>query len=949
MEWPFDSSTLPPGATVTAAELKFKTFRGGSNNPTHASFSLYDLKMEAWNSGGSGGNEGPLYSAMTNPNKIVDGSTVTVNNEEVSTINDAALVQAVQAALTSNRNFLTLGVKRNPEFSGGIFSWDITTVAYQTTATLQVWFTAPQYNITIRNDLDGTAFGQVTYQINGGTTQNANPDVPVSLYWGDNLNVSANTGKYQYPQQNPNNWMFSGWDGGGSDRVNPKTILVTGSKPVVAYFKPVFNVSVQNSMDGQSWGQLTYNGGPVSSGYTQQDIWRNTTVSLSCPSSYIDGNRTWTFYSWQDGTTSTSRSISVNVTQTYVAKFKATMSLNDPSTTDAKNQRRSAAATTLTPTGWFTVYESMGDVWLAFSGNNGQTWVSEERLNNLIGQASHPTLSNVLVVNGTSFVALSWLEQNGSTTELHLQTKLFSQNWWGWNPSLSARSSDNHRLLSEFSYPAPISTARPVLQLDYDGSNKILTVAYEQYSGGIVAGAFTISADLGSISPDGNDHPLRILSTNGSDSNPVIVSYPGAYGYGARKYVYYLAGGYASGRRVAQYQWSGSSTSLITGGYNDYTYTSLQGGINPLAASFALVTEGLDISGNPFVNQYVKETYLGNNAPHLSTSYTGMRKPTIMVEKNSNFGSPTTEVDLASGSVWWKAIGSSTTQIGTTIDGILARDLVSSGDRAVVLCRNTQTPDFLQYYVGSGSLPKTDGTSAVDLKFVRQWQDNAIGKIHTMVLDFSGATVDVLDTLMSGRTLCAVRIGAPASDNSIVRQIDSLMIPLQVGVIRGGKTRCLSGSTSWTSLSVSSLSDFQFGDVLTFGLPEETKPFNSYTIVSLRHNGVSKSSSPEDILQKLAEHQPDMSVYPNPFNPSTQIQFVLPRISMTKLVIYDVLGRVVSILANGEFDAGYHNIVWDPKSNGQTVASGIYFARLQVTDVKSKEVYTQTNKLLLTR
>jgi len=64
--------------------------------------------------------------------------------------------------------------------------------------------------------------------------------------------------------------------------------------------------------------------------------------------------------------------------------------------------------------------------------------------------------------------------------------------------------------------------------------------------------------------------------------------------------------------------------------------------------------------------------------------------------------------------------------------------------------------------------------------------------------------------------------------------------------------------------------------------------------------------------------------YPNPFNPTTNIQFALPTTSDVMLKIYDMLGRQVATLVDQPLDAGYHTIQWD----ASRLASGTYIYRL---------------------
>jgi len=64
--------------------------------------------------------------------------------------------------------------------------------------------------------------------------------------------------------------------------------------------------------------------------------------------------------------------------------------------------------------------------------------------------------------------------------------------------------------------------------------------------------------------------------------------------------------------------------------------------------------------------------------------------------------------------------------------------------------------------------------------------------------------------------------------------------------------------------------------------------------------------------------------YPNPFNPSTQIQFALPAQSNVRLSVFDMLGREVAILVNGDKPAGKFTVNFD----GSTLSSGMYMYRL---------------------
>lgn len=84
--------------------------------------------------------------------------------------------------------------------------------------------------------------------------------------------------------------------------------------------------------------------------------------------------------------------------------------------------------------------------------------------------------------------------------------------------------------------------------------------------------------------------------------------------------------------------------------------------------------------------------------------------------------------------------------------------------------------------------------------------------------------------------------------------------------------------------------------------------------------------------------------YPNPFDPHTTIEFDLVEKGPVSLKIYDVGGRLVRTLFQGERDSGTQKLTWDGKDDrGRVVASGTYFYRLE-TD-RSR----QTKRAILVR
>ena len=77
--------------------------------------------------------------------------------------------------------------------------------------------------------------------------------------------------------------------------------------------------------------------------------------------------------------------------------------------------------------------------------------------------------------------------------------------------------------------------------------------------------------------------------------------------------------------------------------------------------------------------------------------------------------------------------------------------------------------------------------------------------------------------------------------------------------------------------------------------------------------------------------------YPNPFNPTTSINYGLQKDGYVEIMVYDASGRLVEELVNQNQTAGYHSMPW----NASNQASGMYFAKMVAGSV------VETQKLVL--
>jgi uncharacterized protein (DUF362 family) len=81
-------------------------------------------------------------------------------------------------------------------------------------------------------------------------------------------------------------------------------------------------------------------------------------------------------------------------------------------------------------------------------------------------------------------------------------------------------------------------------------------------------------------------------------------------------------------------------------------------------------------------------------------------------------------------------------------------------------------------------------------------------------------------------------------------------------------------------------------------------------------------------IRQVVDRYELRNCYPNPFNPSTTIQYDLPDAGHVTLVVYNTLGQMVAKLVDKQQNAGSYEVRWD----GSGAASGLYFYRLQAGD-----------------
>ena len=131
--------------------------------------------------------------------------------------------------------------------------------------------------------------------------------------------------------------------------------------------------------------------------------------------------------------------------------------------------------------------------------------------------------------------------------------------------------------------------------------------------------------------------------------------------------------------------------------------------------------------------------------------------------------------------------------------------------------------------------------------------------------------------------------------------------------------------------TTSELNNYSFDDE-----PIESGNY-SYRLKQVDFNGRFEYSNEVDVNFIFANDFRLSQNYPNPFNPSTTIEYQIPQSSFVTIKVYDVLGKEVVTLINGEMPAGIHEVNFEPKD----LPSGLYLYKI------SAGGFEQTRKMLL--
>jgi len=202
---------------------------------------------------------------------------------------------------------------------------------------------------------------------------------------------------------------------------------------------------------------------------------------------------------------------------------------------------------------------------------------------------------------------------------------------------------------------------------------------------------------------------------------------------------------------------------------------------------------------------------------------------------------------------------------------------------------------------------------------------------------------NVLDVVVLVNCVLANNCGGRVDDASHSKLIiDDNMVSIEADGFIGGVQMTL---THGAGFKIDMADRALFADYLTTGNETRLLVITPETEKLFRYNGefeiteiiVANSQYEVSVDLPLATSFTLSEAYPNPFNPTTTMTLAMPISGEMQVEVYNLLGQVVSTLADGYMDAGTYKLTWDASD----VSSGMYFIKAQA------EGFTTTQKLML--
>ncbi len=238
----------------------------------------------------------------------------------------------------------------------------------------------------------------------------------------------------------------------------------------------------------------------------------------------------------------------------------------------------------------------------------------------------------------------------------------------------------------------------------------------------------------------------------------------------------------------------------------------------------------------------------------------------------------------------------------------------------------------------------TEGTRDELLAAINNWENWSGSNTTAQTLSTAGYTVNDSSLPVELSSFNVAQLGTNSANIQWTTQSETNMLGFNIfrNTSANMQTSQKINSVIISANNSSESYNYEFhDDIVTFpteyyywlesvDLSGETETFGPISFILMNDIGHFDGNDNVLTLTKLGKN------YPNPFNPTTTINFILNENKLTKINIYNVKGELVKSLFKGIAKKGLNQVVWNGENeNGRTASGGIYFYKMETGNYHS--------------
>ncbi|HSH66005.1 MAG TPA: T9SS type A sorting domain-containing protein, partial [Bacteroidia bacterium] len=177
-----------------------------------------------------------------------------------------------------------------------------------------------------------------------------------------------------------------------------------------------------------------------------------------------------------------------------------------------------------------------------------------------------------------------------------------------------------------------------------------------------------------------------------------------------------------------------------------------------------------------------------------------------------------------------------------------------------------------------------------------------------------------------------------------INGVNQLLVPSLVTTVQRGTTSYI--HPNFQQLPGEDQCEVYF-DVRAYYAPDATTSWEEWILVTAWSMEEQNKKSAEEVTSQIIKEY-SISNYPNPFNPTTNIEYAIKEDGFVTIKVYDILGNEVAELVNEQKTVGRYTTEFNAAS-AAGLPSGVYLYSIQVNNAKGGSTFLSTKKMILAK